>query len=197
MTAAAEAYAELLAPWAAAAGVVLGSPRYEDDSFAAKVDQLVAAAPSLVSFAFGWPPAEAVARLQSAGVQVWVTLNEPAEVEWAEALGVDGIVAQGWEAGGHNYGGLPTFVQVPQMRDALPDALLLASGGIVDGRGVAAALALGADGVWIGTRLLASPEANVHPEHHRRPNEEDDDGKGACEHGRAPSRDQACSITMP
>ncbi len=84
-------------------------PRYDDDSFAAKVDLLVAAAPTprqlRVRLATG---GKAVSRLQSAGVQVWVTLNEPAEVEWAEALGVDGIVAQGWEAGGHRGGPVDT-----------------------------------------------------------------------------------------
>jgi nitronate monooxygenase len=78
------------------------------------------------------------------------------------------IVAQGWEAGGHNYGGVPTMVLVPEILDAVSPALVLASGGIVDGRGVAGALALGADGVWVGTRLVATPEAAVHSEHKRR-----------------------------
>ena len=122
----------------------------------------------IVSFHWGHPAPRHLALLRDAGVSVWEQVGTAADAKRAADDGVEVIVAQGWEAGGHNYGGLPTFVQVPQMRDALPDALLLASGGIVDGRGVAAALALGADGVWIGTRLLASPEANVHPEHHRR-----------------------------
>src|SRR5690348_15886031 len=104
----AEVYAASLAPWAAAAGVPLGTPRYDDDHFAAKVDLLVETAPTLVSFAFGWPPAEVVGRLQAAGTEVWVTVNEPSEVEWAEALGVDGLVAQGWEAGGHRGGPVDT-----------------------------------------------------------------------------------------
>src|SRR5438445_729673 len=82
--------------------------------------------------------------------------------------GVEVIVAQGWEAGGHNYGGLPSMVLVPEILDAVSPALVLASGGIVDGRGVAAALALGADGVWVGTRLVATREAAVHSEHKRR-----------------------------
>src|SRR5581483_720767 len=64
---------------------------------------------------------------------------------------------------------LPTFVQVPEIADAVSaDALVLAAGGIADGRQAAAALCLGADAVWVGTALVASPEANVHPEHRRR-----------------------------
>jgi NAD(P)H-dependent flavin oxidoreductase YrpB (nitropropane dioxygenase family) len=67
----------------------------------------------------------------------------------------------GWEAGGHNYGGLPIMVLVPEILDAVSPALVLASGGIVDGRGVAAALALGADGVWVGTRLVVQLELGM------------------------------------
>jgi enoyl-[acyl-carrier protein] reductase II len=79
------------------------------------------------------------------------------------------VIAQGWEAGGHNYGGLPIMVNVPSIVDAVGErALVLAAGGITDGRQAAAALCLGADGVWVGTRLVASREARVHPEHHRR-----------------------------
>jgi len=122
----------------------------------------------VVSFHWGHPAPRQLAPLHEAGVSVWEQVGTVADGVRATDDGVEVIIAQGWEAGGHNYGGLPTFVQVPQLRDALADTLLLASGGVVDGRGVAAALALGADGVWVGTRLLASPEANVHPEHHRR-----------------------------
>jgi hypothetical protein len=78
------------------------------------------------------------------------------------------VVAQGWEAGGHNYGGLPTLALVPTVVDAVAPALVLAAGGIADGRGAAAALALGADGVWAGSRLVATQEAAVHAEHKTR-----------------------------
>src|SRR6185503_15296862 len=71
------------------------------------------------------------------------------------------VVAQGTEAGGHT-GQVATMPLVPQVVDAVGDRVpVVAAGGIVDGRGLAAALALGADGVWIGTRFIATPEARV------------------------------------
>src|SRR6185437_12424345 len=75
------------------------------------------------------------------------------------------IVAQGVEAGGHNYATLPTFALVPLVVDAVAPALVLAAGGIADGRGLAAALMLGADGAWIGTRLVATAESAAHQEY--------------------------------
>jgi enoyl-[acyl-carrier protein] reductase II len=77
----------------------------------------------------------------------------------AVAAGCDVVVAQGTEAGGHT-GKVATFALVPQVVDAVGDQVpVVAAGGIVDGRGLAAALSLGADGVWIGTRFIATPEA--------------------------------------
>jgi nitronate monooxygenase len=99
---------------------------------------------------------------------VWEQIGDVEAARRAVGDGVEVVVAQGWEAGGHNYGGLPTMVLVPEILDAVSPSLVLAAGGIVDGRGVAAALALGADGVWVGTRLVATPEAAVHAEHERR-----------------------------
>lgn len=173
------AYAASLAPWAAAAGVELGAPRYDDDFFAAKVDLLVEAAPALVSFAFGWPPADVVTRLQAVGTQVWVTVNEPTEVEWAEALGVDGLVAQGWEAGGHRGGPVDTgtaqlgvleLVATVSARTALP---VMGAGGVMTGADAAEVLRAGAVAVALGTAFLGSPEAGTAPVHrheltHRR-----------------------------
>jgi NAD(P)H-dependent flavin oxidoreductase YrpB (nitropropane dioxygenase family) len=123
----------------------------------------------IVSFHWGHPPAAQLARLREAGVSVWEQVGSVEAARRAVADGVDAVIAQGTEAGGHNYGELPTFVQVPAIVDAVSaEALVLAAGGIVDGRQVAAALCLGADAVWVGTALIASPEANVHPEHKRR-----------------------------
>src|SRR5262249_41662460 len=89
--------------------------------------------------------------------------------------GAEVVIAQGYEAGGHNFQGvsgmpgLPTFVLLPTLLDAVGnDVMVLGSGGISDGRGVAAALALGADAVWVGTRMVATTEASVHDEHKRR-----------------------------
>lgn len=131
----------------------------------------------VVSFHWGHPPAEQVAKLKEVGCSIWVQVGSVADAESAIAYGADVIVAQGQEAGGHNYQGVGGAEQpgmggialIPAMADAISGrALLLAAGGIADGRGIAAALSLGADGVWVGTRLVASIEAHVHPEHHRR-----------------------------
>ena len=79
----------------------------------------------------------------------------------AVASGVDFVVAQGTEAGGHT-GTVATFALVPQVVDAVGDRVpVVAAGGITDGRGLAAALAFGADGVWVGTRFIATPEARA------------------------------------
>jgi NAD(P)H-dependent flavin oxidoreductase YrpB (nitropropane dioxygenase family) len=82
--------------------------------------------------------------------------------------GIDLIIAQGSEAGGHNYGSLPTFVLVPSIREAVAPISVLAAGGVATGRQLAAALVLGADGVSIGTRFVASEEAFAHAEYKRR-----------------------------
>ncbi|OBF12659.1 oxidoreductase [Mycobacterium sp. ACS4054] len=86
--------------------------------------------------------------------------------------GADVIVAQGGEAGGHGMTARSTFTLVPDVADLVaersPDTLVLAAGGVTDGRGLAAALALGADGALVGTRFWASPEALVSPRAHER-----------------------------
>jgi enoyl-[acyl-carrier protein] reductase II len=123
----------------------------------------------IVSFHWGHPAAHQLRMLREAGVSVWEQVGSAEAARRAVDEGAEAVVAQGWEAGGHNYGGLPTFVLVPAIVDAVGDrAMVLAAGGVTDGRQVAAALCLGADGVWVGTRLVASVEAAVHPEHHRR-----------------------------
>jgi NAD(P)H-dependent flavin oxidoreductase YrpB (nitropropane dioxygenase family) len=122
----------------------------------------------IASFHWGHPSPDHLRLLLDAGVSVWEQVGEMEAAKKAVGDGIEVVVAQGWEAGGHNYGGLPAMVLVPEILDAVLPALVLASGGIVDGRGVAAALALGADGVWVGTRLVATPEAAVHSEHKRR-----------------------------
>ena len=122
----------------------------------------------VVSFHWGHPAAVHLQLLGDAGVSVWEQVGSAETARRAAGDGVEVIIAQGQEAGGHNYQGLPTFVLVPEIVDAVDGAMVLAAGGISDGRGAAAALALGADGVWVGTRLLASPEAFVHPDYRAR-----------------------------
>jgi NAD(P)H-dependent flavin oxidoreductase YrpB (nitropropane dioxygenase family) len=126
------------------------------------IDLCVALKVRAVSFHWGTPKPHWITQLHSAGIAVWEQVGSVESAKKAVAAGIDCIVAQGSEAGGHNYGELPTFALVPVIRDAIGDAMLLAAGGIADGRGLAAALALGADGAWIGTRFVATLEGNVH-----------------------------------
>jgi nitronate monooxygenase len=167
LVAEAERYAELLRPWAEDAGIELGRARWDDDHFAAKVDLLVELAPAVVSFAFAWPPADVVDRLQGAGVEVWVTVNDPAEVQWAQELGVDGLVAQGWEAGGHRGGPVDTGAVQPGLRQLLAGATaatdlpVMAAGGVMSGADVADVLATGAVAAALGTAFLRCPEAGT------------------------------------
>ena len=172
MSVAAREYAARLAPWAAAAGVELGEPTYDDDSFAAKVALLERVRPDLVSFSFGWPPAAVVDRLRGLGIQVWVTVNEATEVAWARALAVDGLVAQGWEGGGHRGGPVDGGAPQPPVRQLvdqvrrLTDLPLIAAGGVTDGVHAALLLAAGANAVAFGTAYLDAEEAGT-PEVHR------------------------------
>jgi NAD(P)H-dependent flavin oxidoreductase YrpB (nitropropane dioxygenase family) len=90
------------------------------------------------------------------------------EARRAVEAGVDVIVAQGWEAGGRVWGKVATLALVPAVVDAVRPVPVLAAGAVADGRGLAAALVLGADAAWVGTRFLLAQEANVHDEWRRR-----------------------------
>ncbi|WP_392533994.1 NAD(P)H-dependent flavin oxidoreductase [Nostoc sp. C117] len=115
----------------------------------------------IISFSWG-DPTPYVDIAHSAGAIVIQTVSSVAEAKQAIAAGVDIIVAQGWEAGGHVQGQVTTFSLLPKVVDTVHPTPVVAAGGIADGRGIVAALALGASGVWIGTRFLASVEAAVH-----------------------------------
>ena len=119
---------------------------------------------------FHWapPPIEWVRMLKDAGCDVWLQTSSIATAQAAIASGVDIIIAQGGEAGGHNRGTTGLFTLLPRMVDAVSPAPVIAAGGIADGRGMAAALCLGADGVCVGTRLVATVESNAHDEYKRR-----------------------------
>ncbi|MBM1764758.1 nitronate monooxygenase [Sulfitobacter geojensis] len=105
--------------------------------------------------------ATAIARAKAGGLVVQASVGSADEARIAADAGADVIVAQGWEAGGHVWGQVSTMALVPAVVDAV-DVPVIAAGGIADGRGMAAALMLGASGVWIGTRFLASTEATIH-----------------------------------
>jgi nitronate monooxygenase len=122
----------------------------------------------LVVFHHDPPPARWVNTLRAAGARVWMQVSSFELAAAAIGLGVNGIVAQGSEAGGHARGRVPLHTLLPTIRHKWPDMLLLAAGGISDGTAAAAALRAGADGVWVGTALVAAVEANAHPEYQRR-----------------------------
>jgi enoyl-[acyl-carrier protein] reductase II len=106
-------------------------------------------------------PREVVDLLHSSNVLVGSMCGKVRHAVSAVASGVDFVVAQGTEAGGHT-GTIATIALVPQVVDAVGDRVpVVAAGGLFDGRGLAASLALGADGVWIGTRFIATPEARA------------------------------------
>ncbi len=116
----------------------------------------------LISFFWG-DPAPFVDQIHAAGSLVALTVGSAAEARTAVESGVDVIVAQGWEAGGHVWGQVATMPLVPAVVDAAGDVPVVAAGGIGDGRGLAAALALGASGVWMGTRFVMARESLAHP----------------------------------
>ncbi|MEM7226085.1 MAG: nitronate monooxygenase family protein [Pseudomonadota bacterium] len=128
---------------------------------AAEIDAMLAEKPKLVSFFWG-DPAPYVERVHQAGSLLMLTVGSVEEAKAAVDAGVDIIVAQGWEAGGHVRGTVSTLALVPAVVDAIDPVPVVAAGGISDGRGLAAVLSLGAQAAWIGTRFLASAEANTH-----------------------------------
>ena len=128
----------------------------------AQIEVVGSAAVAVASFHWGHPPRAWIDELHAAGVRVFEQVGSVVDAKRAVDDGVDLVVAQGREAGGHNYATLPTFALVPLVVDAVAPALVLASGGIADGRGLAAALMLGADGAWVGTRFVATTESAAH-----------------------------------
>ncbi|TET40182.1 MAG: enoyl-[acyl-carrier-protein] reductase FabK, partial [Dehalococcoidia bacterium] len=101
--------------------------------------------------------------LKERGGKVLHVVSSVSHAKGAERSGVDAVIAEGYEAGGHNgFDELPTMVLVPQVVDAV-DIPVVAAGGIADARGFAAALALGAEGVQMGTRFVATHECVAHP----------------------------------
>jgi nitronate monooxygenase len=132
-----------------------------------RVDQALSAGLRIVSFIWG-DPRNYVDSVHDAGGLVMHTVGSAEEARRAAGCGVDVIVAQGWEAGGHVWGGVATLPLVPAVVDAVAPVPVIAAGGIGDARGVAAVLALGAQAALLGTRFLLADEMPIHEEYRRR-----------------------------
>jgi len=160
---------EFLAQWGPAVSVDAGNATPPD--FAAQCEALLTAGPPIVSSIMGLYPPEFVSRLKARKIVWFANVSTVAEARAAEAAGADVIVAQGMEAGGHRgcfdaaraeQEMVGLFALLPAIVDAV-GVPVVATGGIADGRGAAAALLLGASAVQIGTGFLRCPEAKTHP----------------------------------
>ncbi len=160
-------YLERIAPEAERQGASLGEPKFDADDWEAKLDLVCAERPAVVSFTFGCPAAEVFDRLHGADISAWVTVTNRAEARAAHAAGADGLIVQGTEAGGHRGGfiddgsdeggiGLLALLRIVANATPLP---MIATGGIMDGAGVAAVLCAGAVAAQVGTALMLSSEA--------------------------------------
>jgi nitronate monooxygenase len=166
---------ELLRPvWETLGWDTLPRPAKWCEDFDAQFEALLQVRPAIASFTFDVLDAQRVARLHAAGIFVIGTATNVAEAKAWEAAGADAVCAQGIEAGGHRgtfigpQNDTPgTFVLVPSIVDAvkLP---VIAAGGIMDGRGIAAALALGAQAVQMGTAFLTTDESGIHQAYKER-----------------------------
>jgi len=177
---------ERLAPYYAELGIDPAAPvptsmrQPFDAEFCAVVEETK---PGVVSFHFGLPEQSLLERVKAAGCLVLASATTVAEARSLETRGVDAIVAQGYEAGGHRgmflsddlAAQVGTFALVPQVVDAVK-VPVIAAGGITDARGIAAALALGAAGVQIGTAFLFTPEAKISGPHRAALRAARDDG---------------------
>jgi nitronate monooxygenase len=138
------------------------------------LEMLLATRPAAVSFHFGLPQAAKIAALKANGTILLASATSLAEAQLVAAAGIDVIVAQGIEAGGHfgaftadASGGLPTMVLLPQIVRAV-DVPVVAAGGIADGSAIAAVLALGAAGAQLGTAFIGCPETLANAEYRSR-----------------------------
>lgn len=166
------AYARAIEPDAQRYGVKLGEASFDDDSLHQKLAVVRELQVPIVSFTFECPAPEIIGELQGDGISVWVTVTEPDEARAAAEAGADALVCQGVEAGGHRGSFVDTdgvgeigLLSLLQLVGAITDSPLIASGGIMDGHGVAAALAVGARAAQLGTAFMLCPEAGTNQAH--------------------------------
>src|ERR1043166_8899164 len=161
-----------------------------DASFCEVIEELK---PQVVSFHFGLPAANLVARVKAAGCRIICSATTAAEAVALERAGVDAVIAQGNEAGGHRgmfltddlAAQVGTFALVPQVVDAVK-VPVIAAGGIADARGIAAAFALGSAGVQIGTAYLHCSESKITPMHRAALGNARDDATAVTPNSRRP-----------
>ncbi|NMO16440.1 nitronate monooxygenase [Pyxidicoccus fallax] len=148
--------------------LIVASGGGQDFTTRAHIDVCIAEKVPVVSFHWGTPPADWVKALKAAGTRVWMQVHSVEAAREALAWGADGLIAQGRQAAGHNRSAVSTLKLVREVRALAPEVTLLAAGGIADGPSAARALFRGADGVWVGTRMVASVEAHAHPGYKQR-----------------------------
>ena len=150
--------------------IIAADPEYPDEDRDWFLSQIAAAADAGAAAVvlFWGDPAPFVEAAHAGGLKVLIQVGSVEEAEAAVVAGVDAVIAQGVEAGGHVRGTTSIWELIPRTVEAVSPTPMLASGGIGDGAGLARALELGAQGVSLGTRFVASEEAYIHPEYKRR-----------------------------
>ena len=166
-----ERYAGTLRGDAERQGVDLGEPGHDDDGWHDKLALVADERVPVVSFSFGCPPAGAIEQLRRGGAAVWVTVTTPGEAAVAAESGADALVVQGVEAGAHRGSfddrspGEVGLLALLQLVAAVVDTPIVATGGIVTGRAIAAVLTAGAAAAQLGTAFMLTPEAGTSAVH--------------------------------